>query len=306
MIVNNKVVRSASGTNSETLRWIAWNVNEYAGVEAQIRIVDNQTGGWGHVLTDQIIFADAPAQNLRPGARWIDHGADFYAAVTWFNWDESMPTQWLAWSNNWAYAQDIPTEGWRSSMSLARNVELRTINGKVSLYQTPVESYQKLRRDHINVSDLTVNSSRSTFSQDIQSITQGGLFEFDLSIGNSDATEYGVSIKDNDGGLVSITVNQESDQLIVQRVESDPGFVATTFSEPQVIDLYGLKVEDIHLIFDKSLVEIYINDGEYTFVNRIFMNTNDLTTELFAENGTFRISELDVWGLGSAWDNQNK
>lgn len=305
LIVNNKVVRSASGTNSETLRWIAWNVNDFEGQEAQIRIIDSQSEGWGHVLVDQIIFADAPAQNLRPGARWIDHGADFYAAVSWFNWDETMPTQWLAWSNNWAYAQDIPTEGWRSSMSLARNVELRTINGKISLYQTPVESYQDLRKDHVNDSDIMVNNSTSALAEDIQTIMHGGLFEIELSIGSSDATEYGLTIKDDADGLVSITINQETDQLIVQRVESDPDFIATTFSEPQIIDLDGLQVEDIHLIFDKSLFEIYINGGEYTFVNRIFMNTDNLTSALFAENGTFSVSELNVWGLGSAWKNQD-
>ena len=64
-------------------------------------------------------------------------------------------------------------------------------------------------------------------------------------------------------------------------------------------------MKNIHLIFDKSLFEVYINGGEYTFVNRIFMNTNELKAEIFAENGMFTISDMDVWSLSSAWKNQN-
>ena len=55
-------------------------------------------------------------------------------------------------------------------------------------------------------------------------------------------------------------------------------------------------MKNIHLIFDKSLFEVYINGGEYTFVNRIFMNTDELKAEIFAENGMFT-TDMDVWSL---------
>ena len=35
------------------------------------------------------------------------------------------------------------------------------------------------------------------------------------------------------------------------------------------------------------------------------MNTDELKAEIFAENGMFTISDMDVWSLSSAWKNQN-
>ncbi|GIZ15627.1 hypothetical protein RCZ15_04970 [Capnocytophaga catalasegens] len=39
---------------SETLQWQSWDVQNYGGKTAVVRIVDNQRGSWGHILIDQI------------------------------------------------------------------------------------------------------------------------------------------------------------------------------------------------------------------------------------------------------------
>lgn len=55
LIVEGKsIYRSRSLFESETLQWMSWDVKQYRGKQAQIRIVDNQRGGWGHILIDQI------------------------------------------------------------------------------------------------------------------------------------------------------------------------------------------------------------------------------------------------------------
>ncbi len=54
-------MRTASGKESEALDWVGWDVRDLAGKEAQIQIVDRNSGGWGHILADQIVFADEPA-----------------------------------------------------------------------------------------------------------------------------------------------------------------------------------------------------------------------------------------------------
>ncbi|HWY30006.1 MAG TPA: glycoside hydrolase family 32 protein, partial [Candidatus Acidoferrum sp.] len=58
LIVNGSVVQSATGNNSETLRWVTWNVSQWIGEAAQIQIVDNYSGSWGHINVDQIMFFD--------------------------------------------------------------------------------------------------------------------------------------------------------------------------------------------------------------------------------------------------------
>jgi fructan beta-fructosidase len=66
LLVDGKVVRSATGPKegSETLAPASWDVKEFAGRTARIQIVDDATGGWGHVLVDQIVQSDKPAATV--------------------------------------------------------------------------------------------------------------------------------------------------------------------------------------------------------------------------------------------------
>ncbi|HEV3340166.1 MAG TPA: glycoside hydrolase family 32 protein, partial [Pirellulales bacterium] len=63
LLVDGKVVRDATGPNtqgggSEQLEPAAGDVTDLAGKTARIEIVDQATGGWGHINVDQIVFAD--------------------------------------------------------------------------------------------------------------------------------------------------------------------------------------------------------------------------------------------------------
>ena len=56
LIINDKsICKSRTVVETETLQWMTWDVKQYSGQKAIIRIVDNQRGGWGHILIDQII-----------------------------------------------------------------------------------------------------------------------------------------------------------------------------------------------------------------------------------------------------------
>lgn len=59
LLVEGKAVRSATGPDSEFLRWHSWDVSEFAGKAARIEIVDRHAGGWGHINIDQIVLSDA-------------------------------------------------------------------------------------------------------------------------------------------------------------------------------------------------------------------------------------------------------
>jgi fructan beta-fructosidase len=63
LLVDDKVVRTATGPNdqsggSEALDWHAWDVAELEGKTAVIQIVDDATGGWGHISIDHIVQGD--------------------------------------------------------------------------------------------------------------------------------------------------------------------------------------------------------------------------------------------------------
>ena len=63
LMIENKIVRTATGPNdrpggTEQLDWSAWDVRDLMGQTAVLRIVDHETGGWGHVTVDQIVQSD--------------------------------------------------------------------------------------------------------------------------------------------------------------------------------------------------------------------------------------------------------
>jgi uncharacterized protein (DUF608 family) len=62
LLVDGRIVRASAGKDNERLEPALWDVSEFKDREAHLEIVDEQTGGWGHINVDQIEFSDLPAQ----------------------------------------------------------------------------------------------------------------------------------------------------------------------------------------------------------------------------------------------------
>jgi sucrose-6-phosphate hydrolase SacC (GH32 family) len=74
LVVDGQVVRSATGPNdqpggSEALAPASWDVSELIGKTGILRIVDEATGGWGHLNVDHIVQTDRRPPGLRANAR---------------------------------------------------------------------------------------------------------------------------------------------------------------------------------------------------------------------------------------------
>ncbi|MCX6898276.1 MAG: glycoside hydrolase family 32 protein [Verrucomicrobia bacterium] len=85
LLVDGKVVCSATGPNvqpggSEALAPASWDVGEFAGKTARIQIVDNATGGWGHINVDHIVLTDR-----KPPALLSDQKREFKIGKRYLN-----------------------------------------------------------------------------------------------------------------------------------------------------------------------------------------------------------------------------
>ena len=58
LVIDGRAVRSARGQESEDLAYIVWDVRDLAGRRAQLRLVDEETGAWGHILVDDVALFD--------------------------------------------------------------------------------------------------------------------------------------------------------------------------------------------------------------------------------------------------------
>ncbi len=61
LLIDGKVVESALGHESNSMRPHSMDVEQYEGKSAQLEIVDDMEGPWGHIGVDYIVLADIPA-----------------------------------------------------------------------------------------------------------------------------------------------------------------------------------------------------------------------------------------------------
>ena len=84
--------------------------------------------------------------NARTTVKWLDYGRDNYAAVTYSGRLPGDRVVAQGWLTNWIYANEVPTEGWRSGMTLPRSLHLVSAghHGLV-LASRPVAEVESLR-----------------------------------------------------------------------------------------------------------------------------------------------------------------
>ncbi|MFH0761733.1 MAG: GH116 family glycosyl hydrolase [Bacteroidota bacterium] len=69
LVIDDEVVRTATGKNAESLKKEIWDVRDLKGKTAAIEIVDNASGSWGHIYVDQIVFTNnAQSDPGKPGS----------------------------------------------------------------------------------------------------------------------------------------------------------------------------------------------------------------------------------------------
>jgi len=65
LLIDGKVVLTSTGSSSyEFLNWENWDVKKYKGKKAVLQIVDNASGGWGHINVDQISQSNTQAKKV--------------------------------------------------------------------------------------------------------------------------------------------------------------------------------------------------------------------------------------------------
>lgn len=67
LVVDGRVVDSATGNRTEQLTWATFDLAKLAGRRAKIHIVDQHTGPWGHILADHFVLSDEPIAALAGG-----------------------------------------------------------------------------------------------------------------------------------------------------------------------------------------------------------------------------------------------
>ncbi len=229
---------------------------------------------------------------LRP-----DYGPDYYAAIAYNQLPASqMPTA-IGWVNNWNYANAIPTTPWKGAMSLPRTMTVKKENGQWILLQQPVEKIKQLRKKELSIGDENVNGA---FILPVKSQQ----FEMELAMRPGTAKNCGVKIAVGNGRYFEIGYDVKKQLLYTDRSHT----AYTSFSEnyskifrnEKKMPLKDSTVK-LHIYFDNSIAEIFVNDGEAVFTSQFFPEKNDNSIALFSNGAPSVFSNIKFREMKAAW-----
>ncbi|WP_042394420.1 glycoside hydrolase family 32 protein [Streptacidiphilus carbonis] len=298
LIVNGQVVQSATGSNSENLDWASFDTAAYRGKQAQIQIVDDNTGGWAHVLADDFQTSDQPAASAVQRAHWIDYGEDFYASQT-YNDAPGGRRIMIGWMNNWNYGGNIPTSPWRSADTFPRELSLRTVDGTVQLIQQPVGELAGLRGTGVQVPRTDVTNTTTPLG------VNGSTLEIQAGLEAGNAGQFGLDVHTGSGQHTRIGYDTTTGEVYIDRtasgvVDFDPAFPGIHTAP---LALHGGSLH-LHILVDTSSVEVYAQnaDGEQVVLtDQVFPGPSSTGVDAFATGGTATVAGLHAWQLNSIW-----
>ena len=229
-------------------------------------------------------------------ARWLDWGADYYAAVSWSGAPDGERIL-LGWMNDWRYANAIPTAPWRSAQALPRRVELRTLEGHVTLVQQPIAALQSLRQSGTTLAGRVLAPGTHPVDE-----LRGTTLEIEAEFALGTATAFGLAVRVGGGDETRVGYDAATATLFVDRMRS-----GDTRFHPAFATRHGapLPAPDgrVHLriIVDAASVEVFAGGGHVTITDQIFPAPSSDGLALFAEGGTAQLLSLKAWPLASVW-----
>jgi fructan beta-fructosidase len=213
------------------------------GKQVWVLLVSINPGGPNGGSATQYFLGDFDGRNFTPmddEQRWMDHGTDNYAGVTFSNTGARKVL--IGWMSNWQYANDVPTEKWRGAFTLPRELSLRKVDGKVFLASNPIKEFDKV----VSKKQPLKNNS--------------GLFQLELSA--PAAEDFSVVLTNKEKDEVVIGYEKASDKFYVDRTRSgntsfEKGF-AKRIEAPRISTENKI---DLKLIADAASVELFADKG---------------------------------------------
>lgn len=198
----------------------------------------------------------------------IDEGKDFYAAIPFGNLPASQQDPVIiGWVNNWAYANDIPTETYRGQFSLPRKLSLIKENGIYRLRQKPVIA------SSIPTERASLSKDKTFFSALARK--NNNVFRLVLDIDLKDSKGFELELLKHLDFSTLLSYDIQTSQLIFDRTRSgETGFHKNfTGVESTTIATENGKLH-LDIIVDKSIVEIYANQGKAVMTELVFPKSN--------------------------------
>ena len=277
-----------------------------AGQTRWVLSINLNPGGQAGGSADQYFlgqFDGATFVNANPPEQvlWADYGKDFYASTSFSDIPAADGRRiWLGWLLNWEYAGKVPTSPWRGVQSIPRFLSLKRFPDGIRLQQTPVKELETLRQNHVSLSAQDIAATNRAL---LIRRVRGDALEIIAELDGGNSAEAGIRVRKGKNEATTIGVDWVKQEVFVDRTRSGNTSFDEKFPGRHAGSLFpaGGKRVKLHILVDRSSVEVFVNDGATVISDAIFPSRDSQDIELYSQNGQARIVKLDVWNLQSAW-----
>ncbi|MDR6685941.1 levanase/fructan beta-fructosidase [Arthrobacter sp. 1088] len=222
---------------------------------------------------------------------WLDWGRDYYAAVSFSNVPGGRRLM-IGWMNNWQYAAETPSDGWRSAMSLVREVKLVSRGGRPVLLQEAIDPFEDHATENLALGRQRLEPGLTWLPEEVS----GDVLRIDAEFEPGQAGRVGIVLRADPrqgvapGGFSAgmectvLAYDPATGELSLDRTES--GNVGFDEAFPSV-DRVAVPLEDgrirLRIFVDRCSVEVFAQDGRATITDQIFPADSSTALALLAE-----------------------
>ena len=201
---------------------------------------------------------------------WVDFGRDNYAGVTWQNKTlENGNKLFIGWMSNWQYAKVVPTEKWRSAMTIARELALQHNEKGYRLISKPVKEIEQSIVEEISLNDHSLSQELTSIYKNEEGL---GALRFSFAIDLEENQSFEFQLKNSAGDHLDLGLDATNNYFYVDRTASgkidfEKEFGTRVSIAPRLGNEKTLQGE---IILDKTSIELFWDDGRTVLTDIFF------------------------------------
>lgn len=236
--------------------------------------------------------------------KWIDHGRDNYAGVTWSDIPETDGRRlFIGWMSNWDYANVVPTEKWRSAMTIPRELVLQKEHDDYVLTSVPVAELKNIRAEEVQIESQIVSGNVDVSSEEIRVSRSEMNFNFQLNKESQfgAAEEFGIALSNNNEEVFKIAYSPSTHNFYTDRTKAGVHSFSDKFAGKSNANYKAGKNMEIRVFVDEASIEVFVDGGKLVMTDIVFPSESYNKIELFSSNGTLQLLEGHLWNLNKVW-----
>ena len=198
--------------------------------------------------------------------RWLDYGPDNYAGITWSN--TGNRAIFIGWMSNWMYANLVPTETWRSAMTLPRELKIKQVANQIYVASQPVTELSTFSSKPVIAQNIRVIKS-----VDMAAVTGKIKFPCRINLAIDAIKDFSLVVANDEGEELVIGYDKRNNQYFIDRTKAGKSAFKEGFAVRHIAPRIATNTKiTLSLIIDVSSVELFADDGVTVMTSIFFPN----------------------------------